>query len=80
MYALAPVVLIALIALYFFSRRKDKKTKTRLAWMLLISCSAIIVAANEFLGKEEAVEGLWPFGSVAAVSLVWLIALKTQKD
>ena len=78
MYAFIPIFLILFIVLYLFSKRKDKKTKTRIAWMLLISCGAIVAAGNEFLGIEES-DVLWPFGLVAGICVVWLIALKTQQ-
>ena len=47
--------------------------------MLLISCGAIVAAGNEFLGLEDSMDVLWPFGAVAGVCVIWLIALKTQQ-
>ncbi len=79
MYALIPIFLISFILLYLFAKRKDKRTKTRIAWMLLISCGAIVAAGNEFLGLEDSMDVLWPFGAVAGVCVIWLIALKTQQ-
>lgn len=78
MEALIPVLLIAFIALYFFAKRKDKKVKTRIAWMLLISCAGIIVAGYEYLGQDYS-NVLWPFGTMGGICIIWLIALKTQK-
>jgi drug/metabolite transporter (DMT)-like permease len=79
MYEFIPIILILFIVIYLFSKRKDKKTKTRIAWMLLISCGAIVVAGNEFLGIDKSMDALWPFGLVAGICVIWLIALKTQQ-
>jgi len=79
MHAFIPILLIVFIVIYFFSKRKDKKAKTRIAWMLLISCSAIIVAGKELSGTDKFMDAFWPFGLVAGICVIWLIALKTQK-
>ena len=78
MVALIPIILGALFVWYLISIRKDKKAKTRIAWMLLIPCLVIIAAGYKILGPESN-EALWPFGTVAAICVVWLIALSTQK-
>ncbi len=77
--AFIPILLVAFIVLYLFSKRKDKKAKTKIAWMLLISCIAITVAVHEFIGMDANIDVFWPFGLVAAICIIWLIALKTQK-
>ena len=79
MYALIPILLILFVILYLPFKRKDIKTKTRIAWMLLISCSVIIGAGYQFLGREETMEKLWPFSLVVGICIIWLLALRTKK-
>ena len=77
--ALIPIFLVVFIVVFFFAKRKDKKVKTRIAWMLLVPCGVVVLVASQLLGAEDYMDAVMPFGAAVVICIVWLIALGTQK-
>ena len=78
MEALVPVGLVIFVCGFFFSIRKDKKTKIRVAKTLFFGSLIIFGVFCVFGHSSDPSEDLMPVTVAILVSGLWLLALKTQ--
>jgi len=78
MEALVPVGLVIFVCGFFFSIRKDKKTKIRVAKTPFFGSLIIFGVFWEFGHSSDPAGDIIPVTVVILVSGLWLLALKTQ--